>query len=520
MTVLKNPILPGFYPDPSVCAVGGDFYLVTSTFEYFPGVPVFHSRDLVHWRQIGHCLTRPSQLNLDGVRPSQGIYAPTIRYHDGLFYMITTLVADPPYFGNVNFFVTAKDPAGPWSEPVVVRGAQGIDPTLFFDTDGTPYYLGNLRPDPKGAKLRHIWLQRVDLKTGELLGQRHILRTDGAVSGAGTPEGPHLYRVGAYYYLLIAEGGTSHHHAVSVFRSASLFGPYEGNPRNPILTHRNMRTPAPINSTGHCDLFALPDGQWWCVMLASRPDGGDYRNLGRETFAAPVIWEDQWPVISPDSGRLEFSYPAPQLPQEDFLPQAACDHFQGDALELCWNHLRTPEGDYVRMRHPGLALRLKPETLGQNANPAFIGRRQQHFCCCVRTKMTFIPQNQESAGLTLLMNSSYHLRMECVLQGQSPVLRVVRRFAGEEQVLAQVPLDAFAVELMAVIRYQRIAFYYASVPEKWQCLCRDVDGTLLCKETAGGYTGTYLGLFASSGGQHSQNEALFDWFEYQPIEAL
>jgi alpha-N-arabinofuranosidase len=188
-----------------------------------------------------------------------------------------------------------------------------------------------------------------------------------------------------------------------------------------------------------------------------------------------------------------------------------------------WNYAGTicvPEGDYVRMRHPGLALRLKPETLGAKCKPRLYRPASAAFLLLCAHKNDFYPQNQESAGLTLLMNSSYHLRMECVLQGQSPVLRVCGALPAKSRFLAQVPLDAFAVELMAVIRYQRIAFYYASVPEKWQCLYRDVDGTLLCKETAGGYTGTYLGLFASSGGQHSQNEALFDWFEYQSIEAL
>lgn len=509
---LRNPILPGFYPDPSICVRGEDFYLVTSTFEYFPGVPVFHSKDLVSWEQVGHCLSRPSQLKLDGVRPSQGIYAPTIRYHDGLFYMITTLVQDPPYFGNVNFFVTAEDPAGEWSEPIVVKGAQGIDPTLFFDDDGTTYYLGNLRPDPKGAKRRHIWLQKVDLKTGDLLDEPHILLTDGAVSGAGTPEGPHIYHIGEYYYLLIAEGGTAHDHAVTIFRSKSLFGPYEGNPRNPIMTHRMMRTPAPINSTGHCDIFKLPNGDWWCVMLASRPDGGDFRNLGRETFAAPVIWENGWPVISPDSGKIEFEYPAPLAPQP-FLPKAACDHFDGDALGLVWNHLRTPKGDYLRMRHPGIALACKKETLGEDANPAFIGRRQQHFACCARTRMHFVPRQKECAGMTMMMNSSYHLRLE----REKDALKVVRRFAGEETILAQTAVDAPSVDLMVIVDYQKIDFYYALTPGNWQILCKGADGTLLSKEVAGGFTGAYIGLYATANGADSENEAQFDWFEYQVL---
>jgi alpha-N-arabinofuranosidase len=181
MRMLHNPILPGFYPDPSICRAGSDYYMVTSTFEYFPGVPVFHSRDLVHWRQIGHCLTRPSQLPLpEGTLPSKGIYAPTIRWHRGTFYMVTTLVRDNDYHNNINFYVTADDPAGPWSEPIVIEGADGIDPTIFFTGDKA-YYLGNMRPDPNSGSARHIWLQELDLRTGTLLGDRHILRTDGAL---------------------------------------------------------------------------------------------------------------------------------------------------------------------------------------------------------------------------------------------------------------------------------------------------------------------------------------------------
>ena len=239
MKVLTNPLLPGFYPDPSVCRKGEDYYLVTSSFEYFPGIPIFHSRDFVHWHQIGHCLTRPQQLNLDHIKPSKGIYASTIRYReqDGLFYISSTLVKDPPYYGNINFYITAKDPAGPWSDPVIIQGAESIDPTLFFDGDRT-YYLGNLRPFPQelSREERSIWLQEMDLASGRLIGQRWILRTDGALHGAVAPEGPHLYKIGGWYYLMIAEGGTDHNHSVTIFRSRQIMRSIRVTPYSPIAT--------------------------------------------------------------------------------------------------------------------------------------------------------------------------------------------------------------------------------------------------------------------------------------------
>ena len=226
MSTLRNPLLPGFYPDPSICKKGGDYYLVTSSFEYFPGIPIFHSRDFVHWHQIGHVLTRRSQANLDGLCPSRGIYAATIRYHEktDTFYVVTTLVGNAPYYDNINFYVTASDPAGPWSDPVIIKGAEGIDPTLVFDGEEV-YYLGNRRPNPDipECESRHIWLQRLDLPTGTLVGERVTLLEHGALYDAVAPEGPHLYHIKDWYYLIIAEGGTDHNHCSTVFRSHSIF---------------------------------------------------------------------------------------------------------------------------------------------------------------------------------------------------------------------------------------------------------------------------------------------------------
>lgn len=513
---LNNPLLPGFYPDPSICRRGEDYYLVTSTFEFFPGVPVFHSRDLVHWHQIGHCLDRPSQLDLTGFGASQGIYAPTIRCHDGLFYMVTTLVGGPFYRGNVNFFVTAEDPAGPWSDPVVIEGAEGIDPTLFFD-GGKVYYLGNMRPNPEDRKdkSRHIWLQELDLGTGKLLGERHILRTDGALHHAGTPEGPHLYHIGEYYYLLIAEGGTGHTHAVTVFRSRTLTGPYEGNPRNPLITHRNLSFNSPINSTGHADLIETQNGEWWAVLLGSRPDGGQYRNLGRETFAVPVVWEDGWPVFSPETGHVEFSFPAPDLPECRWPEPPACDAFESPELALCWNFLRTSrEPRYSLSARPGfLRLYARPETICEAASPSFLGRRQQHMCFSARTVMEFFPDSPDDrAGMTAFLNERYHLRAELC----GGMLTLYRRSGGTDEILARVPCPTQKIWLKIETHFQQYGFFYALQPEEWREL-GTADGTILCKETAGGFTGAYLGIYASSGGAVSKGYADFDWFEYRPI---
>lgn len=516
MIELINPLLPGFYPDPSVCEHNGHYYMVTSTFEYFPGVPVFHSEDLVHWEQIGHCLTRASQLPLDHVRASQGIYASTIRWHDGLFYMVTTLVQDPPYWGNVNFYVTAADPAGPWSEPVVIEGAQGIDPTLFWDDDGSAYYLGNLRPvTDRPCSSRHIWLQKLDLPTGKLLDEPHILRTDGAVYGAHAPEGPHLYHINGWYYLLIAEGGTSHDHAISIFRSRELFGPYEVNPRNPIMTHRMMGRDSDINSVGHSDLVRLANGEWWAVMLASRPDGGDHRILGRETFAVPVIWEDDWPVYSPHTGRVEFRYPAPDLPLHPYVPAAACDHFDRPELDMVWNHLRTPRQPYWSLaERPGwLRLHGKRETVCEQANPAMIMRRQQHMSFCARTQLEAEIAAGGCAGITAWMNESYHLRLELKAKEGGRLLSVIRRFAGTDTVLAETKVPEAPVGLMVQADHTRYQFRYALTPGEWLDAAPSADGSHLCKEAAGGFTGAYIGLYACGEG----TTADWDYCEYQGL---
>ena len=278
MKSIENPILPGFYPDPSICRVGEDFYLVTSSFAFFPGVPVFHSRDLIHWEQIGHVLTRPEQLPLNCRHISGGIYAPTLRYFDGTFYMITTNVD-----GIGDFVCTAQDPAGPWSDMHIVHGAPGIDPSLFFDEDGSCWMCGNDWSKGYGV----IWVAPFDTNTFSLCGERVDLWR-GAMHDAWAPEAPHIYKKDGWYYLMIAEGGTEFFHSETIARAESITGKYKGYPGNPILTHRHLGYGAPITNTGHADLVELADGSWYMVLLACRPIEGYHLNMGRETFITPV----------------------------------------------------------------------------------------------------------------------------------------------------------------------------------------------------------------------------------------
>lgn len=515
---LKNPILPGFYPDPSICRRGDDLYMVTSTFEYFPGVPVFHSRDMVHWRQIDHCLTRPEQLNLDGVAPSRGIYAPTIRYHEGKkrFYMITTLVQDTTYANNINFFVTATNPAGPWSDPVVIEGAEGIDPTLFFDDDQA-YYLGNMRPHPEKADCtdRWIWLQPMDLETGKLTGEKQILLRDGAFRGAATPEGPHLYHIGEWYYLMIAEGGTSWNHAETIFRSHSLQGPWESNPRNPLITHRHLSKGAAIDSTGHADLLQLPNGEWWAVLLACRPWEGKWRMLGRETFAVPVVWEDGWPVFSPSTGCVEQEYPAPVFPSCVWKDAPARDDFDHPALRLCWNTLRTPRSAWYSLtERPGwLHLTMRPVRLGDNGNPSLLLRRVQHHCYQAATHMDFTHGTPGEAGIVLMMNEAHYIAL---LRRDSEVC-ILRRNGKHCETIGALPCTVRALDLRVECCGTAVRCSMCIPGETWRPIGAEVDGTCLTVESAGGFTGAYVGLFAFAPETTEEQHVDFNWFDYRAL---
>lgn len=513
LSTFTNPVLPGFYPDPSICRVGEDYYLVTSSFAYFPGVPIFHSRDLVHWKQIGHVLQRVSQLDLDGLEHSQGIFAPTLRYYGGLFYLITTNVGK-----GGNFVVTAEDPAGPWSDPYWLPNAPGIDPSLFFDDDGQAYYCGT-RPAPEGEKYSGNWeiyLQKFDTETLSLVGETYPLWR-GALKDAIWPEAPHIYKKDGWYYLLIAEGGTGHHHAVTIARSQDITGPYVGNPANPILTHRHLGRDYPIVNTGHADLVETQNGEWWMVLLASRPSGGYYRNLGRETFLVPVVWEDGWPIVSPGTGKVEWNYPVPDLPQGSPEPMPHRDDFNDKELGFVWNFIRTPREKFWSLteRPDYLRIQLKPETIDEQKNPAFIGRRQQHHDFTATTVLEFEPAgSHEEAGLVLIQNNKYYYRFVVARLNDEKVVQLVRCVNGKKETLAVKTLEYKRVYLQVVACGQDYSFYFGPDQKADEVLFEKADGRILSTDAAGGFVGTYIGLYATSTGQTSTNYVDFDWFQY------
>src|SRR4029079_15231415 len=323
----SNPVIPGFYPDPSVCRVGDESFLVTSTFTWFPGVPIFRSRNHVDWTQIGNVLDRPSQLDLNDTHgwSSLGVYAPTIRYHDGRFFMITTNVT---HSGVRNFFVTTDDPAGPWSEPTFVD-VGGIDPDLARDMDGSCWLHFS-----RGVDIARC---RIDDTTGVVLEG-----PDPTWSGTGLqyPEAPHLIKRDGAWYLLIAEGGTHAGHAVSIARGPSPVGPWEGCPANPILSHRS--TSKPIQNTGHSDLVEATDGSWWLVLLGVRPRGvgSGFHVLGRETFLVPVEWVDVWPVPGELQLEMDRRPPGPVEP----VTHDRRDDFDGASMHPRWIGARRAPG--------------------------------------------------------------------------------------------------------------------------------------------------------------------------------
>ena len=332
MLTYENPIIPGFYPDPSVCRVGEDYYLVNSSFEFFPGVPLWHSRDLLHWEQLGHVLTRPSQDPLEGCRASGGIFAPTIRHHNGRFYMVTTNVS-----AGGNFFVWADDIRGPWSEPITIKQG-GIDPSFFWDDDGTVYFQSTFG-DINGQCIGQCV---VDLETGEMLTETRPIWHG---TGGKCPEGPHMYKINGKYYLMIAEGGTEYGHMETIARSDSPWGPFESCPRNPILSHRdiNPRTGIP-QGLGHADLVEDQNGQWWIVFHGIRPSQFMLHHMGRETMIAPVDWDkDGWPVVNGGKPiENPMTVPTPPNYQEKPVDKAWKDCFQGPELDCRWAYLRNP----------------------------------------------------------------------------------------------------------------------------------------------------------------------------------
>ena len=500
-----NPLFAGFYPDPSICQVGEDYYLISSTFAYFPGIPIFHSRDLVNWRQIGHVIHRPDQLKYDGLGVSRGIFAPAISYHDGTFYVVCTMVD-----GRGNFVVTAKDPAGPWSDPVFL-GFEGIDPSIFFDDDGRAWMLNNGAPEekPRYDGHRAIWIQEFDYKALKMVGPRKLI-VNGGVDITKKPvwiEGPHIYRKDSWYYLCCAEGGTSVNHSQVILRSRDLMGPWEPWDKNPILTQRGLssRVPGAVTSTGHADLVVGPDGNWWAVFLAVRPYQGRYSPMGRETFLLPVSWpEGGWPVILEPNLRVPLIGTTPK--GVTFNPDGPerfdggrdwREEFIGPALDQTWIMLRAPKETWWQLDAGRLLVTPRAETLHGRGNPSFLARRVQHAHFSAETALAVPAEAGVSAGLAAFQGEKFHYFVAVKREGDGVTAFVERHNRDGLEVVARLALGAAgAVRLRITAAEDKCSFAVSADGGAWQTLVADADAKLLTTEVAGGFVGATIGVHA------------------------
>jgi beta-xylosidase len=503
---LPNPLIPGFNPDPSIVKVGGDYYLATSTFEYLPGIPVYHSTDLVTWTRIGHVVDREGQLDSRDVPTLGGAWAPTIRFHEGLFYVAVT---DAMARGTLVF--TATDPAGPWSDGLAIEGAIGIDQDLAWDEDGTCYLTYSGLDTVTGNFGEHggILQVRVDLEAGKALEEP---RSVWSGTGLMFPEAPHLYKRGDHWYLMIAEGGTERGHSVSIARGTSPAGPFESNPANPILSARS--TDRPIQNTGHGDLVETPDGGWAMVLLGMRPKGMTraFSALGRETFITPVTWEDGWPVVEPvilnprDGGT------------------AYEDKFEDAELDGGWIAVRRFPGAFASTEKvPGRLTLTAGSTNGDgtsldDARPAFLGRRQQSQVETIAALVDVGGAGERgTGGLAVRYDEAHHYSIETdgttitararvssieqawthPAPGGPVKLRIETREPNPDNAIGSLSSDTIA--LQAVIDGLTLTL-------------AELDGRYLSAETAASFTGRVAGVFASAG------TVAFDWFRSEGRE--
>jgi xylan 1,4-beta-xylosidase len=512
----RNPVLAGYYPDPSVVKVGADYYLVNSSFSHYPGIPVFHSRDLINWTQIGNVIDRPDMLDFSGLTVSRGVFAPTIEFHEGLFYVINTCVDC-----GGNFIVTAADPAGPWSDPVWLPHVGGIDPSLFFDEDGKVYILNNDAPEDEPLYQGHraLWIREVDPGNFALVSDP-VVAVNGGVDLSQKPvwiEGPHLYKVDGTYLLSAAEGGTGPQHSQVVFTSQSPLGPFTPHPDNPILTQRDLpeNRPDPITSVGHADFTQDADGNWWAVFLGTRPYQGNEYNTGRETFLMPVQWQNGIPRITAPGDVIPHVVERPALPAQSASPLPLTgnftytDEFGGDTLPLHWLMVRTPSEEWHSLENGALVLRKRSERLGVSGQPTFLARRQQHTHAEAVTEVSFVPgDTDDEAGIAAFQNDAayYALGLSRNKEGAA-VVRLRKRASAKIEAsgdtVAEVPAVAplgDALKLRIVSRGAEIDFYQATLDGEWQPVALGEDGTLLSTEKAGGFVGTLLGVYAQSTG--------------------
>jgi xylan 1,4-beta-xylosidase len=480
-----NPLIPGFNPDPSIVRAGDAYYLVTSTFEYLPGIPVYRSTDLAEWTQIGNVATRPEQVRVGDVPTGLGVWAPTIRYHEGTFHVIVTVAGSPA--GCVVF--TATDPAGPWSDGTTIEGVSGIDPDLAWDDDGTAYVtFSGINFDGGG----HLGIQQVraDLTAGKALEEPRSLWSG---TGLKFPEAPHLYRRGDWWYLLIAEGGTERGHSVSVARGRSPEGPFEGAPANPVLSARS--TSRPIQNTGHADLVDTPDGGSALVCLGMRPLGATvaFSPLGRETFLTDVSWVDDWPRPEP----VELAPRAGTVAEE-------VDFSTDDLSDPGWLAVRTLPSDVGTVTGGRLAITGDGSTLADQ-HPRFLGRRQRHLTSAFSTR---VDVSAGTGGLAARYDEHSWYGLEARADGDRTTVTARARVSGlaqdwsmslpggevELRIETRPPAQGFTVEAMGGDRIRLVAVAGGEEVE-----LTELDGRFWTAEACASFTGRVVGPYATDG---------------------
>ena len=527
----SNPILAGFYPDPSICKVDNDYYLVNSSFAYYPGLPLFHSKDLVNWKQIGYAMNRPEQLNLRGAGVSRGLFAPTIRYHNGLFYIVCTLVDR-----GGNFVITSKDPKGSWSNPAWLKEVNGIDPSLFFDDDKAYIIYNSIPPENKSLYNGHrtIRIHEFDATNLKVMGEERIL-INGGTDISKKPvwiEAPHILKKDGWYYLICAEGGTGYNHSEVVFRSKDVCGPYISYENNPILTQRTLDTTRKnsITTTGHADFVETNDGKWYAVFLGCRPYEDDYYNTGRETFMAPVIWKDGWPHILEGNEEVQYHYRVPmrstKTVSNSFGGNAYFkDDFNDVQLNYRWQFLRTVNEKWYSLtdKKDFLTIDLRPETCSKKMNPSFVVHRQQNLKCTATTSLQFSAVSEnEKAGLVIFQNETHYYYLCKSVENNKPVVQLYQSTSDSSmQLIASASLSPHNKEfgLIIMTKGDTYSFLYWD-GDAILSLKENLDGKFLSTKVAGGFVGSVFALYATSLEKETKGKAYFDWFEYRGSDEM
>ena len=506
-----SPILQGCYPDPSITRKGNDYYLVNSSFAFFPGVPIFHSQDLVNWTQIGNVLDRESQLNLTQVEAREGIYAPDIMYNpnNDTFYMITTHIGG----GWGNLVVKTKDPLKGWSDPVALDFG-GIDPALFFDTDGKAYVVHNDAPEQAlydGHRVIKIW--EYDTEKDQVIKGSDQVIVDGGVDIMQQPiwiEGPHIYKKNDKYYLMCAEGGTGDWHSEVIFVSDSPKGPYTPAANNPILSQRYLspNRSNKVDWAGHADLVETPDGKYYGVFLGIRPNNQDLVNTGRETFMLPVEWDAEFPVfvngLIPLTPKLKLPEGTTnQTGQNGYFPNGNftfTDTFDAPQLDHRWIAMRGPRETFAKPTAKGLQITPTPVALTERKPISALFHRQQHKTYTATTTLNYQPQSeQEMAGLVCYQNEVYNYTFGITKEGEQECIVLLRT---ENGITTQIAREFIAlngpVHLQVAANENDYRFNYAFDDEPFANLGGTVSGDILSTNVAGGFTGSLVGMYASS----------------------